>query len=271
VPEGDTIRRLAGILDDALRGKALTRIEVRRDPRGRRPPERGTTVESVEARGKHLLVHLGDGSVLHTHMHMDGSWHVYRTGERWRAPGREARVILEADDGTQAVCFSAPLVELRTAGDTRPTRATRALAELGPDLCDPEPDFDEALRRLAEVASTAPEAPVGEVLLDQRVAAGVGNVYRSEVLWACRTNPFTPLGSADDASRRALYTTAHEQLRANLDEWRRVTWQDGLAVYDRSGRPCPRCRTAIRRSEIGRSRRSVWWCPTCQPEPPERP
>ena len=122
-------------------------------------PERGTTVESVEARGKHLLVHLGDGSVLHTHMHMDGSWHVYRVGERWRAPGREARVVLETDDGTQAVCFSAPLVELRGATDRRPTRATRTLAELGPNLCDPEPDFDEVLRRLAKAAQSAPDAP----------------------------------------------------------------------------------------------------------------
>lgn len=261
MPEGDTIHRLAAILSARIAGRRLTRFELRRDPRGHRPPAPGTVVARVEARGKHLLVHFGDGSVLHTHLHMDGTWHVYAPGERWRAPGRAARVVLEVDDGTQAVCFSAPLVEYRAARDPRRSRALGVLRALGPDLCDPDPDLDEVLRRLDALA---PDTPIGTVLLDQQVAAGIGNVYRSEVLWAQAVDPRTPLGALSRDRRRALYATAHAQLRANLDRWRRVTHGDGLAVYGREGRPCPRCRTPIRRIELGTPARAVWYCPACQ-------
>src|SRR5450432_3569372 len=114
-------------------------MEIRRNPRGRRAPEPGTTVVEVTAQGKHLFVRFDDCQVLHTHMQMTGAWHVYRPGERWRRPGHTARVILRVDDGTSAVCFAAPIVELRRDADARdrPTRASRMLERLGPDLCEP--------------------------------------------------------------------------------------------------------------------------------------
>jgi endonuclease-8 len=106
------------------------------------------------------------------------------------------------------------------------------------------------------------------VLLDQRPASGIGNVYRSEVLWACRVDPFASVGDLDDATLRELYGTANRQLRANLRDWRRRTYGDGVAVYDRAGRPCPRCGTPIRNRKLGEQARTTWWCPTCQTSAP---
>jgi endonuclease-8 len=265
VPEGDTIHRTAAALRAAIAGKRLVALEVRRDPRGRRPPEPGTTVTDVEARGKHLLVHFDDGNVLHTHMQLTGAWHVYRKGERWRRPGHTARVVLEVDDGTVAVCFAAPVVELRRETGDRlpPSRAAASIERLGPDLCESEPDFDAVMERLRALD---PATEIGAALLDQRVAAGIGNVYKSEVCWAERVSPFTPLGELDEAAPRRLFETAHRMLRANLGSGRRVTYGGGLAVYGRAGRLCPRCRSRVRRrgGKINEDR-VTFWCPTCQP------
>jgi endonuclease-8 len=264
VPEGDTIFRAAAQLRAALVGKELAELEVRRDPRGRRGPEPGTTITAVEANGKHLLVRFDDGHVLHTHMQMTGGWQVYPSAStRWRRPGHTARVVLRVADGTTAVCFAEPIVELRREHDDRATRATRMLDNLGPDLCAADCDLDAALARLAAVP---PDTELGAVLLDQRVAAGIGNVYKSEVCWAEQVSPFTPIGSLDDAARRRIYETARRQLTSNLGSGRRVTYDRGLAVYGRARRPCPRCRTPIagRRDD---STRVTYWCPRCQPEP----
>jgi endonuclease-8 len=264
VPEGDTIFRAASMLRAALVGKRLTALELRRDPHGRRAPEPGTEVTAVEANGKHLLMHFGDGQVLHTHMQLTGVWQIYRAGERWRRPGHTARVVLRLEDGTTAVCFNAPIVELRRAGPhDRTTRASRMLERLGPDLCASEVDFNAVLTRLDALPSGT---EVGAALLDQRVAAGIGNVFKSEACWAEQVSPFAPIQSLDDAARRHLYETAHRQLTSNLDRARRTTYGQGLAVYGRVRRPCPRCGTAIaaRRDE---SQRTTYWCPRCQPEP----
>jgi len=264
VPEGDTIFRAAAELRAALVGKRVTALEIRRDPRGRRAPEAGTEITAVDASGKHLLVHFGDGQVLHTHMQMTGAWHVYAPGARWRRPGHTARVVLRVDDGTTAVCFAAPIVELRREGERdRSTRAVRMLERLGPDLCLDTVDFDEVLARLAILP---PGTEVGAALLDQRVAAGIGNVYKSESCWAERVSPFSPIGDLDDATRRRLFETAHAQLIGNRTTARRATYGSGLAVYGKARRPCPRCRTAIaaRRDDAGRT---TYWCPGCQPEP----
>jgi endonuclease VIII len=193
---------------------------------------------------------------------------VYRTGERWRRPGHTARVVLEVDDGTVAVCFAAPVVELRRevgprAAPTPPTPAARSLDRLGPDLCEADPDFAAVLSRLARLD---PATEIGVALLDQRVAAGIGNVYKSEVCWAERVSPFAPLASLDPATRRRLFETAHRLLRANLGAARRVTYLGGLAVYGRAARPCPRCRTSVRRRAAGADDRVTYWCPTCQPD-----
>src|SRR5260221_8395919 len=212
---------MAAQLRAAVAGRRVVRLEVRRDPRGRRGPEPGTTVTEVVAQGKHLLVRFSDGHVLHTHMQMTGTWQVYRTGERWRRPGHTARVVLEVDDGTVAVCFAAPLVELRREDRDRiaETPAAKSIERLGPDLCEPEPDLDEVLAR---VRLLDPATEVGVALLDQRVAAGIGNVYKCDLCWIERVSPFHPIGALDEMKRRRLFATAHRLLLANLGSGRRV-------------------------------------------------
>ncbi|HEX4492210.1 MAG TPA: DNA-formamidopyrimidine glycosylase family protein [Acidimicrobiia bacterium] len=264
MPEGDTIHRAAAQLRGALAGKRVVKVEVRRDPRGRRGVEPGATVTEVVAQGKHLLIHFDDGHVLHTHMQLTGAWQVYAPGERWRRPAHTARVVLEVEGGTTAVCFAAPLVELRTENARDVTHAANAIAALGPDLCLDAPDLDAVLARVARLD---PATELALVLLDQRVAAGIGNVYKSEVCWAEKVWPFTPIGALADATRRRMYATAHRQLRANLGTKRRVTYQGGLAVYGKAGRLCPRCRTRIVRRGGRDDERVTYWCPTCQPEP----
>jgi endonuclease-8 len=267
VPEGDTIYQTATALRAALVGKRLTALELRRDPRGRRAPEPGTAVTAVDANGKHLLVRFDDGQVLHTHMQMTGAWHVYGPGERWRRPGHTARVVLRVDDGTTAVCFAAPLVELRRADERdRWTRASSMLERLGPDLCADEADLDDVVARLAALP---PDTQLGSALLDQRVAAGIGNVFKSETCWAERVSPFTPIAELDDSTRRRIYETARAQLMSNRTTPRRTTYGSGLAVYGKARRPCPRCGTSIaaRRDDAGRT---TYWCPRCQPEPDAR-
>jgi endonuclease-8 len=268
LPEGDTVHKWARRLDAVLTGHTVTRFELRRDPRGNRLPAPGTKITAVEARGKHLLIQFDDGATLHTHMELHGRWDVYRRGERWQKPGHTARVVIAVDDGTCAVCFAAPIVELRRAGRAgAPTRASRALDALGPDLCDDNPDLDEVLRRVAalDIDSRGAAQTIGDALLDQRVAAGTGNVFKSEICWARRVHPFTPLDAIDETERRALFETAHAMLRSNLDTPRRVTYRDGLAVYGKAGRACPRCRTPIAQAYGGDTSRTTFWCPTCQP------
>lgn len=223
-----------------------------------RGPEPGTMVTAVRARGKYLLVDFDDGTTLETHMLMSGSWHLYRVGERWRRSAKAARAVLEMSSGWLAVCFSAPHVELRRSSDAGPSH-------LGPDLCDSQPDLEAAVQAFATYAVS--ETPVAVVLLDQRVCCGVGNVYKSEVLHACRLDPRTPVSRLDLSTRRTLVATAHRQLRANLGSGPRKTVPEGLAVYNRSGRPCRRCDTIVERIVQGEQARATFWCPGCQLTP----
>jgi len=256
VPEGDTIHRAAIRLRPALAGHVLTRFEAPRLVGDR--PRIGDAIESVEARGKHLLVHFGGGLTLRTHMKMTGSWHLYREGERWRKGAHLARAIVGADSGWVAVCFQAPVVETyhRALGDPAP------LASLGPDLTTPDPDLDLVVARAGVLD---PGTEIADVLLDQRIASGIGNVYKSDVCWLHRTDPFAALGDVGPDRLRAMYETANRLLVANLGRSNRVTYRDGLAVYGRRGQPCPRCGTPVRMRRQGPMARSTYWCPTCQP------
>lgn len=261
MPEGDTIHRTAAALRRALVGEPLTRVEL---PRRAPPtPALGATIERVEARGKHLLVHVSDGLTVHTHQRMSGSWHLYRPGERWRRAARSVRVVLGVPRAV-AVCFSAPVVEVL---DDAALARHPVLRALGPDLCDPHADVDEALARMSRLVPA--DRSIGEALLDQRVACGVGNVYRSELLFLHGLHPATPLGVVDQASRAALLHRAGELLRANLDGGARTTVtgsHDGaLWVYGRSSQPCRRCGTPIARLRLGDPPRVVDHCPGCQP------
>jgi endonuclease-8 len=273
MPEGDTIHNVAIRLRPALEGKALVRFEAHRCAGSM--PRPGTVVTSVEAYGKHLLIRFADGHVLRTHLRMTGRWDLYRTDEHWRRPAYLARAVVEVD-GWVAVCFSAPVVEI-TRRRARPPATTTSverrrehpgLAHLGPDLCREDADIDEALRRMDVIAE--PSAAIADVLLDQRVAAGIGNVFKSEVLWACRVHPLTPLGEIGEPVRRQLLHAAQRQLRANIGPGRRSTVSGppgSVAVYHRARRPCRRCGTPIRWQRTGPSSRSTYWCPTCQTGP----
>lgn len=267
MPEGDTIWRVAARLRPALVGRTLLRFDAPRLTGVR--PRPGCTVDAVDAVGKHLLVRFSDGVQLQTHLRMTGSWHLYRTGERWARPAHVARVRIEVE-GWVAVCFTAPVVRTSRVDPLNRAVETAAVAHLGPDLAAESVDLDGVLARLR---AQDPQRPILDVLLDQRLAAGIGNVYKSELLWLHRLHPRTSLGALDDAGRRALYADAHRLLRANLGSGARVTAPGvpgGLAVYRRRGRACPRCGAPIERAELGRPPRSTYWCPRCQGDPERR-
>lgn len=255
MPEGDTIFRTATTLRAALEGKSLTGFRAKRIVG--RGPEPGTLVEAVEARGKHLLIHFADGRVLHTHLGMTGSWYLLEHGAPWPKPESRARVVLEVEDAV-AVCFQPPTVEMLREDAVR---FHPVLSALGPDLCRPNVDLDEALRRMTLLD---PETEIGVALLDQRVASGVGNVYKSEVLFVCGVHPFAQLNDVDEHARRRLLATASKLLRENLDGYPRRTVDQGLAVYERSGKPCRRCRTPIAARRQDEHARVTYWCPSCQ-------
>ena len=225
--------------------------------RERELPRPGEHIEDVTARGKHLLIRFSGGLTLHTHMRMNGSWHLYSPGERWQRT-RGAMVVAVETAGVHAVCFSAPVVELLHYAELA---RHPVLGALGPDLCLADVDLHQVTSRLGALDRST---EIGVALLDQTVAAGIGNVYRAEVAWACRVDPFRALAQIDAAARRELYETASRLLRANLGTTRRTTVPGGLAVYDRAGRACPRCGDTIVTRRQGEQARSVWWCPGCQ-------
>jgi endonuclease-8 len=269
MPEGDTLFRTAAGLRPHLVGRDVT--AARAQGPGAVPQIHrvvGRRIDAVESQGKNLLIRFDHGLELRTHLRMHGSWHRYRPGEPWRRPAARARLVLEVP-GSVAVCFDAPVVELFEA---RAAHLHPSLSRLGPDPLDPAFDPVEARRRLR-----APErAPVqvAEALLDQRALAGIGNVYKNEVLWIERVSPFTPVRDLDDATIDRLIGTAHRLLAANVDARRgpeRVTTTGDpdapgpLYVYRRAGRPCRRCGTAIRSVRQGTDLpRTTYWCPACQ-------
>jgi endonuclease-8 len=226
----------------------------------------GHEIRAVEALGKNLLIRFDNDLELRTHLRMNGSWHRYRPGERWRRPPSRARLVLEVP-GAVAVCFDAPVVELfeERAEGLHPT-----LSRLGPDLLAPDFDRDEAHRRLRDPSRAA--TTIAEALLDQRALAGIGNVYKSETLFIERVSPFVPVGEVDDATLGRVVDTARRLMLANVDRTRgpeRVTTgpRGGgpLHVYGRAGRPCPRCGTRIMSRRQGSAiPRTTYWCPRCQ-------
>lgn len=254
MPEGDTLHNIATRLRPALEGQALAEVAFARR-RGMDRLRTGDVVTRVESRGKWLEIEVERGLVLRTHLEMNGVWHLYSPGEAWRRPRHLARAVLATPAGT-AVCFAAPVVAVGHRGDG-------ALDHLGPDLCRPPVDVDEILRRVEAWADA--QAAIGDVLLDQRLAAGIGNVYKCEALFACGIDPFAPLSAVAPATRRTLYETAAAQLQANLGRPRRATAGDGLAVYGRDRQGCRVCGTGIRTRVAGRQGRTTWWCPQCQP------
>lgn len=253
MPEGDTIHRTANRLRPALVGAELTAFRAPRLSGDR--PRHGEIITEVEAQGKHLFISFSGGLVLETHMKMTGSWHLYETGQKWRKPAEYARVILEVA-GWVAVCFSAPVVKIGA-----PSAVGRA--ELGPDLCRDDVDFAEVVTRARTLVGS--DEMIADVLLDQRVASGIGNVYKSEVLWSLQTHPFDTIDTVSNDLLEQLYRRASKLLIANLTTTSRTTVPGGLAVYGRRGKPCRRCGTPIKKKEQGQYARITTWCPRCQP------
>jgi endonuclease-8 len=259
VPEGDTIHRTASAIRTALVGRPMVRFDA---PRLIGPvPQAGRTVETVESHGKHLEITWDDGLILHTHMRMSGSWHLYRTEEPWRRPYHQLRASIETSDWV-AVCFNAPIVETYREPDRRrhPGRG-----RLGPDLCKTTTDLSDVVDLL--LAYPEPDARLRDVMLDQRVMCGVGNVYRCEVLWATELSPWAPVGDLTHHDAVVLVNTAAGMLRASVRTGRRVTNPDvrgGLAVYGRNGQGCVRCRETIAVRRVGEHARLLYWCEGCQ-------
>lgn len=188
-------------------------------------------------------------------MVMTGSWHLYKTRQKWRKPKNYARAVIEVP-GWVAVCFSAPVVKLGT-----PSQVGRT--DLGPDLCLATVDIDRVVHRARSLVSG--DDMIADVLLDQRVASGIGNVYKSEVLWSLQTNPFDTIDIVSNERLEQIYQRASKLLIANLTTRSRTTVPGGLAVYGRRGRPCRRCGTPIQKKEQGQYARVTTWCPRCQP------
>lgn len=274
MPEGDTIFRTAASIRTWLGGRLITGAQSSLPHIGVGRLV-GRTVSSVDTVGKNLLLTFSATNpaetdlVLHTHMRMTGSWHVYPLGARWQRPLRQARVILEAGERV-AVCFNAPVVELASAEQTQ---RRGALAGAGPDILVLPLDLVGIRRR---VAKTDPDLALGELLLDQRLVAGIGNIYRCESLFLEGHHPWTPRRTLLDARLDALVVMASTLMRANLGD-AGATTQFGREfggganrpwVYRRVGLPCRRCTTTIASKPQGEQARVAYWCPTCQPARP---
>jgi endonuclease-8 len=269
MPEGDTLFRTAAGLRPYLVGRTVT--GARTGGPGAVPQIQrivGHRIDAVEALGKNLLVRFDNGLELRTHLRMNGSWHRYRPGERWRRPPSRARLVLEVP-GAVAVCFDAPVVELL---EQRAQALHPPLAGLGPDVLGPDWQSGgpaEALRRLRD--SSRRDRTIAEALLDQHALAGIGNIYKNETLFLERVDPFASVVSLDDDALRRLVATGHRLLSAASGSAAGHAATSGdrpavgrMWVYRRAGRPCRRCGTPIRSRIHGDLARTTYWCPSCQ-------
>ena len=257
MPEGDTVYLAAKNLNAALAGQVLTRCDIR-VPKFATVDLSGDTIDEVASRGKHLLMRIG-AHTIHSHLKMEGSWHLYKHGTRWRRPAHSARAVLETREWV-AVGYSLGILEVIARDDE-----ASVVGHLGPDLLGADWDPDEALRRL----TADPGRAAGIALLDQRVMAGLGNVYRNELCFLRGILPTRPVGEIEHPDK--LVALAHRLVEANKDRVERTTtgklrgatdW-----VYGRAGRPCLRCGTTILEGRLGVNDlelRETFWCPRCQ-------
>lgn len=258
MPEGDTIHRAAKTMHAALAGRIVTRFETVLPQLARvddDAPLAGRTIEGVEAAGKHLLIHFSGGLHLRTHMRMHGSWHIYKPGERWRARRSDMRIVIETDTWI-AVGFRIPVAEFDKNGP-----------EIGPDFLGETFDESEALRRIRARG----ESEIAEVLLNQRVVAGIGNEYKSEVLFVSRINPFAKVRDLSDGQLQTILRNARKLMLANVAKrsTARITTfsldpRQSKYVFSRGNQPCRKCGTPIAYKKHGRDARGTYWCPKCQ-------
>jgi endonuclease VIII len=256
MPEGDTILAAARRVGAALVGQPIVEIET---PQPRhaldRWPERldGRAVRAVDARGKHLFIRFDGDLTLHSHLRMTGQWRVYRRGERWRRSPRRAWLVIRTEQH-EVVEFDGPVLELMT--DSR-TRFDRRLATLGPDVLAEK--LDER-RFLTLLRAADGSRAIGEALLDQRVLAGVGNMWKAEGCFLAGVDPWRRVRDVTDAEALAIVRELRPLMQASAEGRRSGRrW-----VYDRAGLPCRRCDTPIAARGQGDDNRTTYWCPSCQ-------
>ncbi|OBI36935.1 DNA glycosylase [Mycobacterium sp. E1386] len=250
MPEGDTVWHTAAVLREHLAGRTLTRCDVR-VPRYATVDLTGQTVDEVLSRGKHLFIRVGRASI-HSHLKMDGSW---RVGDRPVRVDHRARIVLEAG-AVRAIGVDLGVLEILERD-----RDGDAVAHLGPDLLGDDWDAGLAAANLAAY----PDRPLAETLLDQRVLAGIGNVYANELCFVSGHLPTAPVSAVADPRR--LVARARDMLWLNRSRWNRCTTGDTRAgrqlwVYGRAGQGCRRCGTPINYDDAGE--RVTYWCPSCQ-------
>ena len=265
MPEGDTVWLAAARMREALAGRVLTRSDFR-VPQLATADLTGREVLAVVPRGKHLLTRVSGGLTLHTHFRMDGSWHLYRAGDRWTGGADwQVRVVLE-NEAWQAVGYRLPVVELLPTAEE-----DRVVGHLGPDVLDDGFDEAEALRRLGG----DPSRQIGMALLDQRLVAGLGNLYRCETLFLRGLSPWTAVADVPDLA--GVVRTGRRLMRANRGHWEQTTTGslrrgEDHWVFERSGRAGRRCGTRVLSAEQADPdapayARLTYWCPHCQPGP----
>jgi endonuclease VIII len=237
-------------------------------------------VEKVESRGKWCLIYFSGDLILATHMLMSGSWHLYRTGERWRMARDKMRVVIRTGDW-EAVGFSVPVAEFHTARSLmQPGFRSSQIPKLGPDILSGNFTVDDGVARLIAYGKENPEEEVAQVLLNQRVLAGLGNVYKSEVAFAAGVNPFRAMRTITPREMAAMVDVAQRYMQANVVDGKSdgiVTYSGGrstthamnleerLWVYRRQGQECRRCGTLVMMRKQGSEARSTYWCSECQP------
>jgi len=279
MPEGDTIYRAARALQKAIGGKVVTGFETGLAKLARvndDTPVVGRMVEKVESRGKWCLLFFSGDLILVTHMLMSGSWHLYRTGERWQMGRSRMRVVIRTADW-EAVGFNIPVAEFHTA---RSLERSSQVPKLGPDILSESFTVPGGVVRMAGYARENPDAEIAVVLLNQRVLAGLGNVYKSEVAFAAEVNPFRPMRTITPREMELIVDVAQRYMKANVVDGkgdgivtysgnRRTTHamdrEERLWVYGRQGQECRRCGATVMMRKQGEQARSTYWCPECQP------
>jgi endonuclease VIII len=283
MPEGDTIYRTARALQKAIGGKVVTGFETGLAKLARvndDTPLVGKVVEKVESRGKWCLIFFSGDLILVTHMLMSGSWHLYRPGERWRMGRARMRVVIRVGDW-EAVGFNIPVAEFHTSRSLmQPGSRSSQVPKLGPDILSEGFSVEGGVERMAAYGRENPDAEIAVVLLNQRVLAGLGNVYKSEVLFAAGVNPFRAMRTIRAREMQAIVDVAQRYMKANVVDGkgdgivtysgnRRTTRamdrEERLWVYHRHGQECRRCGAAVMMRKQGVQARSTYWCPACQP------